>query len=511
MLRTMSERAIEQLHKSYRSGTLRVLVGAGTSIPAGFPAWDRLCLGLLEAYLRDKYEDQILISPAQLGELAKGLLSTLGRDAAADFVRVADPERWHERLADALYEQRAIDELPVLSTHCQLAALARHAAQPAAFLYTTNYDPLIELALAYLAPGSDWQRHRRAGISADSVAGQPLVHHVHGWIDPDGDAGGTVVLTESHYLELQRETDADPNRLLHRLLKNEGALLIVGMSLADPNLRRLLYHRKRDELLSASQRVYVVLKRRDPVLDGYLVEHWRSWRIDIVLVDDFDDVPGLLREVAWGREVSPAWLDASRAWMRERIGDVFWSDAWQALAHNTLKALEEQISVWFALPQEERVQLSLFVPTPTEGDASLCKVASSRTLRTGEVARRHALARRLGVARGAEQGVAGVAFARGTTGEVLDDDEGINLGFSKEMVQLWDLSEGYRAWRSILSVPVLDSPAWLPTAVINVTSNFSRPFWATFEERERSMPELEKMLRRAVKWLLVDHRMGGLP
>lgn len=507
----MTERAIELLHRSYKSGALRVLVGAGTSIPAGFPAWDRLCLGLLEGYLYDKYEDEVLISPAQIGELAKGLLSTLGRDAAADFVRVADPDRWHERLADALYEERAVDELPVLSTHCQLAALARHAQQPAAFLYTTNYDPLIELALAYLTPGTEWQRHRRAGISADSVAGLPLVHHVHGWIDPDGDAGGTVVLTESHYLELQRESDADPNRLLHRLLKNEGALLIVGMSLADPNLRRLLYHRKRDELLSASQRVYVVLKRRDPVLDGYLVEHWRSWRIDIVLVDDFDDVPGLLREVAWGRERVPAWLAESRAWIRERIGDVFWSDAWQTLAHETLRALEEQIAVWFALPQEERVSLSLFAPTPVEGEASLCKVASSRTPRIGVVAREHALARRLGIVRGEEQGVAGVAFSGGTTVEVLDDGRGINLRFSKEMVDRWDLSEGYRAWRSILSVPILDSPAWLPMAVLNVTSNLPQPFWARFEDAGRSMAELQKLLRRAAKWLLVDYRLRGEP
>ncbi len=506
----VSPSPIEQLHKSYKAGKLRLLVGAGTGIPAGFPSWQRLCLGLMEGYLADKYASQTLVSRGQVRELSEGLLEVLGRDAAADFVRIADPDRFHERLADALYDGRYIDELPVLSTHCQLGALALGSKNPGSFLFTTNYDPMVELALAYLMPGSNWRHFRRygVGVEAESADGRPLIHHVHGWVDPDGDSGGTVVLTETHYLELQRENQADPNRLLQRLLTDEGSLLIVGMSLADPNLKRLLYVRKRDELRPANQRVYVVLRRRDPVLDGYLVEHWRSWKINIVHVDGYDDVPGLLRDVAWGEASTPAWLAASRNWMRQRVGDLLFDDRWQELAYNTLRALAEQLRVWFALPVEERVDLAIFAPL-LEDDAgpAIGKVASSKRCRTGVEARAHMERRRLSVERKHEQGVAGLAFGTGTTREVLDDGDGLNLNFSPEMVRTWDVDEGYREWRSVLAIPVLDSTSWLPMAVITVTSNLPRPFWASFGERaERSVAELKKMLRHAAKWLFVRYR-----
>lgn len=84
---------------------------------------------------------------------------------------------------------------------------------------------------------NDWQRFRAGAEPAP----RPWVRHIHGWLDPDGHADGTFVLTESHYIALQSAAGASPNRDLAELLEGEGAVLIVGMSLADPNLRRLLY------------------------------------------------------------------------------------------------------------------------------------------------------------------------------------------------------------------------------------------------------------------------------
>jgi hypothetical protein len=513
----MAKSALSVLHASYKSGKLRVLVGAGSSIGSGFPTWDELCLGLLERYLSDKHAEGTLVAREELSRLARGLLDALGRDAAGDFVRLADPEQFHLRLAQALYRDREIDDLPILSLHSQLAALARGAKSPGDCIYTTNYDPMIELAIAYTSPGVDWRALRRSGVSIDSVRGdQPLIHHVHGWIDPDGESGGTVVLTETHYLELQAQAHADPNQVLARLLHDEGALLVVGMSLSDPNLRRLFYWRKRDELRSAGQKVFVVLKRRDPVLDGYLVEHWRSWKVNIILVDSYDEVPGLLRKVQWGEGESPPWLDESMRWLVERTGAVFYQDGWQEMAYRTLKALREQIEVWFSLPAEEKVNLAIFVPgAPARWPGvppTISTAATSRRQRTGDQARAHAELRRLSVEEGGEQGVAGVAFATGTTREVLDDGEGINLNFSPDMIELWDLSEGYREWRSVLAIPVLDSPSWLPVAVVTVTSSFGTPFWTRFGEREpRYLAELEHMIRRAAKWLLVDYKDATKP
>jgi hypothetical protein len=91
------EKAVADLHRFYGRKQLRVLVGNGVSIPSGFPPWDSLNLGLLEVLIRADSRDRNLwaglIEP-ELPKLTRSLYDVLGRNGAADFVRMTSPRRF---------------------------------------------------------------------------------------------------------------------------------------------------------------------------------------------------------------------------------------------------------------------------------------------------------------------------------------------------------------------------------------------------------------------------------
>src|SRR5690242_13117239 len=143
---------LDALHKAYRSGKLRFLIGAGVSIQAGFPSWDDLNVSLLHQYLVEKTED---LSERDRSELARKLFYVLGRDGAAEFVRqMVDSALFDEFLGSALYgpilqEGQALTEVfPTTIVQRQLACMSRVQSY-----YTTNFDPALEWAIAAVRDG----------------------------------------------------------------------------------------------------------------------------------------------------------------------------------------------------------------------------------------------------------------------------------------------------------------------------------------------------------------------
>jgi NAD-dependent SIR2 family protein deacetylase len=106
-----------------------------------------------------------------------------------------------EDLRRILYAGREMADLQPTQLHWQLAAMDRAA------VFTTNFDPLLELARFRAAGGEsrdpDLTPFRTASPPAKGTdPDKKRVYHVHGWIDPDGICGGSFVLTESQYFEL---------------------------------------------------------------------------------------------------------------------------------------------------------------------------------------------------------------------------------------------------------------------------------------------------------------------
>lgn len=505
------EAVLSDLHLAYSHGQLRVLVGAGMSLQSGLPGWDTLNLRLLEEHLRERYGG-VDLPRSQFEETARMLYARLGRDGSADMARMLATGRFEDQLARALYGDFALaEELAVRSAHLSLTALARRTRPD--FLFTTNFDPLLELALSTPpgggAPG-DWRRHRLSGARSRRV---PQVAHLHGWVDPDGTASGSVVLTESDYLELAARGGHEINRQWQSLINAEGALLVLGMSLNDPNLRRFLHARRRRQKDSRAGMICAVFERSETYSDQYLRFYWeQGWRIEKLDVDSFDSIPDVLRTVAFGPGKDPLnelpWLETSRRWVASRQpGEEIFSAGWQGLASGALAGLVDRLRIAFQVPDEERMTASLFLPVNERREPALItRVATSRgPLPGGSAGRAEAIrTRSVRVARMAVQGAAGKAFLSGVPADAPFGSTNIDYGFSPEMVRAWEHHDRYRDWRSIYCIPVIDTPEWLPVAVLTVNSSYSEPFWRRFpdEHREQYLTELKRFCRKATKALL---------
>jgi hypothetical protein len=509
-----AEAVLSDLHLAYSHGQLRVLVGAGMSIQSGLPGWDTLNLRLLEEHLRERYGG-VDLPRSQFEETARGLYARLGRDGSADMARMLTAGRFEDQLARALYGDFDVaEELAVRSAHLSLTALARRTRPD--FLFTTNFDPLLELALSTPpggGPPGDWRRHRVEGARSRGV---PQVAHLHGWVDPDGATSPFVVLTESDYLELAVRGGGEINRQWRSLINGEGALLVLGMSLNDPNLRRFLHTRRRRQEGSPTGTICAVFERSEPYTDRYLRFYWeRGWQIEKLDVDAFDSIPELLRAVAFGPGKDPLtglpWLEVARGWVASRLPaeDIF-SAGWQELASGALAGLADRLRIAFQVPNEERMTASLFLPVnERRGPALITRVATSRgALPGGSAGRAETIrTRSLSVARMAVQGAAGRSFFAGLPVDAPFGSPRIDEEFSPEMVRAWEHHDRYRDWRSLYAIPVIDTPDWLPVAVLTVTSNYSEPFWRRFpdEHREHYLTELKRFCRKATKALLDGH------
>jgi hypothetical protein len=95
--------------------------------------------------------------------------------------------------------------------------------------------------------------------------------------------------------------------------------------------------------------------------------------------------------------------------------------------------------------------------------------------------------------------------------ESLDNVEETERNFTPEMMANWYRNLGYKEWRSLLSVPVLDSPSWVPVAVITLTSNLVKPFWAELDASEGGdLRDLMAAMRRAAKILVAEYKNSPL-
>lgn len=499
---------VRRLNLAYRKGLLNVFVGAGISQESNFPSWEAFIKELMRQYLALTFESKTpvaMLASTNIDSFAEEIFSALGREAAADFVYRASSKRFPSLLGDVLYDRRSIEDLPLKSVHRQIAALSDKAR-----LYTLNFDPLLELAISRKFPDKEWLDFRSPLKNGEILRRKHKVEHLHGWIDPDGKTSSDLVFTESDYLELTKNSGAPANTFLEILLAKANTTLILGMSLADPNFRRVLYFLNQQQR-SSRERIYAVMRQQKPALDHYVQEHWENRGLRLLFIETHDEIPGLLRDVQWG-EAPPAglprWIKEAIFW-RQRIlpGDVIFSEPWQRIAYTSLSELSQQVRNLFEVPQHEKLHFSLFVPFwESPKSARLRMVASSRK----DVGRKGAIVRArnrvLSIRKGQEQGIAGVCFSTGINRAVAYGEGRVDINFTAEMSKKWLSQEGYRDWRSIIAMPVIDTEDWIPVAVIALTSNFLTPFWKNFGAKQNLLePELHTIMRRTVHFCLKGH------
>jgi hypothetical protein len=522
-MRRIEQVDIETIRSSFREDRLEFLVGAGPSIDAGLPTWSQLNNRLLRDFFdlefSDPADDRIL--PPEYDELealARIFVDRFGREPAVDVIRgrLGNQELFRDLLHGALYSDRAGVELKSLQYELASSLHPMDSDLPGR-LITTNFDNYLERAYCYLHEYDPDDIHDEIEVVAsaseaeDASDSKPQFVHLHGYLPETGRPHGRIVLSERDFFD----TESDwPTDVLEDVLNDpERDLLIVGMSMADPRLRKLLLQRA--ESAEASGEVYVLLakstvnedallaeRRAHKLLHRYELQYWERLGVKIRLVSDLEKLPMLLRKIRLG-DSSARWCSLARDYLERETesddGDFFdslYTELKQREALVLLSDLMRYARRRFEVDEQEDLSLGFFVPSPdVDGHIQLAfrhndrffdkeyefEPASGGAAFQG-VPREHGRRRRLKVetVEGAE-GAAGYAYARGTVVQALHSSAELNRNFTDHMLGTWDTG---RTFSSLLCVPIYGGSQWLPLGVGFLSSHRKVPFWTGLPPEE---------------------------
>lgn len=227
---------LRTLREEFASGRMSLFCGAGISFDSGIPSWSVL----LETLLRKAFSSDTLVrseDPALQAALAKFYQRTLNLSPLmiAQYLKNMLGNDFLEKLRDALYPStiRTSELIDAIVELCR----PRRSRSPLHSIITFNFDDLVEQALTKnkVSFRSIYYEGQRCGPT------ELPVYHVHGFLPHNGTLGpkNGVIFSEDAYHSQFIDSFSWSNLVQLNHL-NQNCCLFVGLSMTDPNLRRLL-------------------------------------------------------------------------------------------------------------------------------------------------------------------------------------------------------------------------------------------------------------------------------
>ncbi len=292
--------AINALEDAYSKGNLTLVCGAGVSVEAGIPSWNVLLLELLKEMVSQLNKDNKLqlqkgaaeglaqnidLSPLIIGKYLK---NTLGDDFAT-------------KVREHLYKTQ-LRNSKLIEAIVKLAKPQRDR-KPLEAIITLNFDDLLESAISaegisYKPIYSESIRHKSSEIP---------IYHVHGYLPRKGKLEKSTMLVFSE--DAYHEQFVDPfswSNLVQLNKYTQTTCLFIGLSLTDPNLRRLLdvASRKSPE----NKEAHFIIKKR-PKLDkdrddlnkiAQILEEKdaNALGLKVIWVNEYSEIPVILTGIS---------------------------------------------------------------------------------------------------------------------------------------------------------------------------------------------------------------------
>lgn len=321
---------IKEIAYHYRGGRFSLMLGAGVSSSAGLPDWDTLLNSLFVSMLTDDGLAEKKTENDQISSIVRRLREIDGPSALmlARYLRkglssgsAVEQSKFIDSVTNQLYalrDKRFSINSPLIRAIANLCTPSRTGARVRSVL-TYNFDDLVEREL------------QERGLSFKSIyeeidlAGPEdlPVYHVHGFLPEDRSSypnidQSTLVFSEEGYHQIYGEAYHWSNLIQLNSLK-ETACLMIGLSLTDPNLRRLL------EISAKSldkPKHFAFLKRVDydefskedgknivkasaSTIKTFLERHhslneevMRELGVNIIWYENYDEIPQILKEIS---------------------------------------------------------------------------------------------------------------------------------------------------------------------------------------------------------------------
>lgn len=248
-LSTSSE--LDALVDRYLEDGVSLVLGAGVSASCGAPSWTELLLRLHATAAKNRSVDLSAISSvyaesvATDGPLISARLAAVGANDSDDAFK--------ESLRKEIYESLSTERSVLVQELARLAQMSEGRAGVKAVL-TYNYDTLLEDEFDALG-----RQYRR--LDRNDRGGQHgiEVRHVHGFLGRTKLDEEWVVLTERAY-HAEYASPFSWSNIVQLNAFRESSCVFVGLSMTDPNLRRLLEAAKQ----TATPKHYCFLRSTSP-------------------------------------------------------------------------------------------------------------------------------------------------------------------------------------------------------------------------------------------------------
>jgi len=241
---------LSKLNQLYKKGQISLFLGAGVSSSAGMPDWNKLLNSLFVSFLTKEFDEDSNVTDKDISQIVDRL-NTIDEPTslmAARYIRKGftkdadESEEFNTAITTSLYKLRN----KKYQTHSELIKSIGSLCTPKMTgskiksIVTYNFDDLIERELV---------RRSIDGISIYSPeeiksADELPIYHVHGFLpeekkEYEGLDRSTLVFSEEGYHQIYLESYHWSNLVQLNRLKNNTCIMI-GLSMSDPNLRRLL-------------------------------------------------------------------------------------------------------------------------------------------------------------------------------------------------------------------------------------------------------------------------------
>lgn len=325
------EKIVNNLKECYQKGHFSLFLGAGVSSSAGMPDWNKLLGSLFVTYLTQEFDSDVDVSDDDISELVDRLNAVDEPSAlmAARYLRKGlvksstEAREFKEAITKNLYKLRDLDFdinsrlIKAIASMC----IPRRTGAKVRSVITYNFDDLLERQLTVNNILHSCIYSDRESYDPDELP----VYHVHGFLPEDRDTydgldNSTLVFSEEGYHQIYSDTYHWSNLVQLNSLR-ENNCLMVGLSMTDPNLRRLLDISARN--IERSKH-YAFMKRltienfaydnkkstTTPVVkniegaEKFLQRHhnlneelMRELGVTIIWYEDYDDIPFIIEEV----------------------------------------------------------------------------------------------------------------------------------------------------------------------------------------------------------------------
>jgi len=226
---------IEKANELFHTGKNTLFLGAGVGCEIGLPSWDELLKRLLKRanqknksnYNYGKIKEQCNQSSLIIARFIQELFN--------------DDKAFTKAFKNSLYrlpKEAIIDNIKNSDLYTKIINMVMSGRVSS--IITFNYDDSVERALKMI----DYMEHeKRLRITSVFDAKHYLidfpVYHVHGIIPIEDNIEPTFVLSEKEYHKLYKESYDWSNAVQLQAL-HDTTCFFIGLSLNDPNLRRLL-------------------------------------------------------------------------------------------------------------------------------------------------------------------------------------------------------------------------------------------------------------------------------